>query len=38
MNILYMIGNGFDIHMGLATSYQDFPVATDVLSCGRFVI
>ena len=24
MNILYMIGNGFDIHMGLATSYQDF--------------
>ena len=24
MNILYMIGNGFDIHIGLATSYHDF--------------
>ena len=24
MNILYLIGNGFDLNLGLKTSYKDF--------------
>lgn len=45
MRILYLIGNGFDLHVGLKTSYPDFlkyylnqPIPTDLDDVGQYYI